>query len=80
MVKYLNNMVYALRTWSESGLVVVAAVTTAPDAPAAPAPTPTVDVQLLGILSARQESKLDGRFLCTKSTGRLYSSQMEICK
>lgn len=46
-------------------------------AAAAPDATP-VDVQLLGMLSARQGSKLDGRFLFTKSTGRLYSSQTEI--
>lgn len=54
----------AIHTWSESGLVVAAT-----DAAAA-APTPVED-QLFGMLSARQGSKLDGRFLFTKSTGRL---------
>lgn len=55
-------------TWSESGLV-VAATDAAAAASAPPPPTPTV--QLLRMLSARQGSKLDGRFLFTKSTGRL---------
>lgn len=60
----------AIHTWSESGLVVAATDAAAAVPTPPPAPTPVED-QLLGILSARQGSKLDGRFLFTKSTGRL---------
>lgn len=60
----------AIHTWSESGLVVAATDAAAAVPTPPPAPTPLED-QLLGILSARQGSKLDGRFLFTKSTGRL---------